>query len=115
MKKIWLLILALMICVPAYAAGNFTVQGTVKLSTGAPAPGLTVQLLQKQPKASLLQGSTKTAQNGTYRIVYSPQANPKAKGITIFIRVLNSKGARLYQSTPINRAKTSEVLNVNLP
>jgi hypothetical protein len=113
MKKVIISILVLFVCSSIYSASRFSVQGTVKNSSGSPAPGLTVQLFQRQPKAQVLLGSAKTSQNGLYQINYSPQVN--LKGTTILIRLLDNHGSRIYESPPIIHPKTSELLNVMLP
>ncbi len=113
MKKILMAILILLLCGSAYAAGKYTVQGAVRLANGAPAAGLTVKLFQRQGKAGHSLGSAITSQNGSYQITYAPRSS--LKGVTIYIRVLNKNGKRLYKSPPIRRARPSEVINVRLP
>jgi 5-hydroxyisourate hydrolase-like protein (transthyretin family) len=106
-------LLVFMVCAPAYAAGKYAVQGTVLFADGTPAAGLTVQLLQKKAKANLLQGMVRTAQNGAYRITYSPRRS--LKSTSYFVRVLNSRNKQIYKSPIIKRPKFIETVNVNLP
>lgn len=114
MKKLMLTALVmLMFCAPAYAAGKYSVQGTVILASGDPAAGFTVQLLERKTKANLLHGTVRTAQNGTYKINYSPRRN--LKGASYYVRVLDGRNQQLYKSPLITRPKFIETVNISLP
>jgi hypothetical protein len=114
MKRLMLTALVmLMFCAPAYAGGKYSVQGTVLLADGTPAAGATVQLLEKKNKANLLRGTVRTAQNGTYKINYSPRRS--LKGTSYFVRVLDGRNQQLYKSPLITRPKFIETVNISLP
>jgi 5-hydroxyisourate hydrolase-like protein (transthyretin family) len=113
MKKIMIAMLILFIFAPVYAAGKYAVQGTVLFADGTPAAGFSVQLLEKKAKRTLLHGTVRIAQNGTYQITYSPRRS--LKSMTIFVRVLDGKGRQVYKSTSVQTTKFIEIINVKLP
>lgn len=112
MKRVAFAIAILLICASALAATHRIVRGRVTLATGVPAGGVTVQLRQVRFKGSALLASATTRRDGTYQIKYLPRG---AKGVTILIRILDRKGKKLYQSSPIKKARATETINVVLP
>jgi peptidoglycan hydrolase-like protein with peptidoglycan-binding domain len=93
------------------------VRGTIRLSTGAPAPGVVVRAFHQDFKEDVLLGQAVTGPEGTYAIEYRADASvlKAAAGVHLVVRAFNGLGLALARADIVRHAPSPSTVDLTIP